>query len=140
MLEVSPSPSPRQAVGFFIKLEEVTVERNKVLLERAETRSKLRAAATSAASGGLLEPGTKEQLRKRAGGRKKQDKRRTGKGAGFSSNRREPGAPTLRRDPTGQEKMHMLQAIERAMKAENITKIEQLSYEARRAWEDPLTK
>ena len=36
--------------------------------------------------------------------------------------------------------MHMLQAIEKAMNAENITKMELLSLESRREWEDPLTK
>ena len=75
---------------------------------------------------------------KRRGGRPKLAKHRTGKGAGFTSNRRERGAPTLRRDPTAGEKMHMPQAIERAMKEENLTKMELLSAESRRAWEDPL--
>ena len=122
---------------FLAKLEEATAERKKVSQEQAETRTKLRAAEVSAAQGGLIEPGTKQQIMKRRGGRPKLDKHRTGKGAGFKSNRRERGAATLRRDPTAGEKMHMLQAIEKAMKAENITKMELLSFESRREWEDP---
>ena len=75
-------------------------------------------------------------MKRRHGGRPKLAMHRTGKGAGFKSNRRERGAPTLRRDPTAGEKLHMTQAIERAMKDEGVTKIEALSGEARRAWED----
>ena len=125
-------------MSFLDKLEEATAKRQKVSQEQAETRTKLRAAEVSAAQGGLIEPGTKQKIMKQRGGRPKLDKHRTGKGAGFTSNRRERGAPTLRRDPTAGEKMHMLQAIEKAMKEENVIKMELLSGESRRAWEDPL--
>ena len=137
MSAISPSPSPRQAVTFYAKLEEATEERKQLFQQQDETRAMLRAAAEAGASGGLVEPGSKEQIRKRAGGRPKLAKRRTGKGAGFSSNRRERGAPVLRRDPTASQKMHMLQAIEAAMKKENVTEILAVSSESRREWEDP---
>ena len=42
--------------------------------------------------------------------------RRTGKAAGFKSNKRQLGAPVLRRDPSAQERLVMIKFVEDKMK------------------------
>ena len=126
------TPSKRQAVSFLEKLQEVKAARDKHEQEIEELRANFKRVA----SGGLIEPGTKRKWSR--GGRPKLAHHTTGKGAGFKSNRREKGAPVRRRDPTAREKIHMIQAIEKQMRIQEVTQLEMLTAASKREWEDPL--
>ena len=61
--------------------------------------------------GGMLGPDLKKPSNYKNCGRKPKGKR-TGVAIGLKSNRRELGAPVLRRDPTAQAKLKMIQDLQ----------------------------
>ena len=154
------SPSPRGAPGedgfrHREPVEDQSEEVGRAAVEKAasvareardtqdkarEEQAGKRAKVKEEPEGGIKDPiykirGKMKTVNK--GGRLKTGKK-TGKWGGLKSNRRELGAPVLRRDPTAFEKLHMLQDVESKMRAEGIEKIGQFSPTSRQALEVKL--
>ena len=72
-------------------------------------------------------------------GRPPNEEPRTGTAAGFKSNRRQLGAPVLRRDPSAQEKLNILRAVGRAMTAAGTSNPRKLPSESKRRLERDWT-
>ena len=134
--DFSPSNS-RQPPGFREHCEQIQKERDQELAELEQRRKEAREAKAQAAQGKLLCPGVKKLILKRKGGRPPTGKK-TGKAIGLKSNRRELGAPVLRRDPRAQDKVYMVKLIEIAMKTEGVQHINDISTKARRDWQERL--
>ena len=137
--ETSSSPGfhhrPAREVQEAVRAEQVIEELKRVKDEKVRAEQALQAAQES--PGSIKKPeikvyGKMQQVRR--GGRTA-GTRRTGKAAGFKSNKRQLGAPVLRRDPSAQEKLVMIKFVEDKMKDGFVNKPQLISSASKRQFE-----
>ena len=91
-------------------IEKAKQQQDDIKAKREENRAKIKALVEEMEPGEFLDP-EMEKLREKSDARTQGRPAtclQTGTGAGLKSNKREPGGMILRRDPTAQEKLHMV--------------------------------
>ena len=134
--ETSSSPGfhyrPAREVQEAVRAEQVIEELKRVKDEKVRAEQAAQESPESIKNPEIKVYGKMQQIRR--GGRTA-GTRRTGQAAGLKSNKRQLGAPVLRRDPSAQERLVMIKFVEDKMKDGFVNKPQLISSASKRQFE-----
>ena len=113
------------------KVERQQAEEQRLALqEKQDLKRKL-----DSESAGIIDPALMPKVKQGRGGGRTRTGVKTGIAAGLKSNRRELGAPVLRRDPSAAAKLHMVMFIQKLMQEAKVKTINEVPSRLRKVWE-----